>query len=569
MEELLQSLAHPRELSPLMIFGLILLGGALGGKLARLCKFPSITGNILAGVLIGPYVLGIVSGEDTIQALQPFSTFAAGLIAVAIGGHLSYARIHNALGRIFSIAFLEVLVTLGLVSSCALLLGASWPLALLLGSLSIDTAPGTLIHIVKENRAKGPFVKTLLSVVAIDNMLAIAVFAVVKILVGDFYQKGLGGMNIWVQLLHPAWQLLGSIVMGLLLGKIVGLLVRRPQYHNFSTAFVAILIGVSASDYIGMSPLLTCLFLGVFMANSSVHVEEQLSALDPIEPLLYICFFTLAGVTLHLDMLGGIGVLGGAFLLARVGGKALGSMLGGLLSSSAPRIWKNIPLGLMPQAGVAIALVILLQSDTRIPQEIRTLASTIVLAAVVINEIVGPLLTRLALVRAKEVNKERPRLVEFLQEEFITTGLKATDKYDAIRQLCDFLIRTHKVEHVHPDDLFNTVVEREKTQSTAIGKGAAIPHGLIDSGPAIQGVMGIFPKGIDFEADDGLPVRIIVLIVTPREHMSKHLSVLASLAAMISHEVIRSRLFTATNSYQAWEIIESEETPDYNYFLGD
>ena len=157
--------------------------------------------------------------------------------------------------------------------------------------------------------------------------------------------------------------------------------------------------------------------------------------------------------------------------------------------------------------------------------------------------------------------------MEFLHEEFILTGLKARDKWDAIRQLTDFFIRVHHVKHIPSDHVYDSIVERETSMSTALGKGVAIPHGRISKGPAIQGVLGIYREGIDFNAPDGKPVQIIMLIVTPENHEDRHLQVMASLSAMISDNMIRSRLIAAINANDAWEVIEGEETRNYNYFL--
>ncbi len=556
-------------MDPLLIFSIILIGGMVGGWLAQKFHVPSITGNILAGVLIGPSVLGVVAEETSIEQLRPLSTFAMGLIVVAIGAHLSYRRIHNALRRILSIAILEVLVCLAFVFLAVYWIAGDVVLALLLGSLALSTAPGTNLAIVRESRGKGSYVKTLLSVVALDNILAIAFFAFAQIVVADYYEAGLQNFSLARALLHPVALLIGSLAFGLALGKATEWAVVRHSFHSFSTIFVAILLCTGLAKSLGLSPLLTSLFFGVYLGNSSRVVEEQIGALAPIEGLVYTIFFTLAGVTLHFNMLGQLGLLGVVFLVTRALGKSVGAMLGGVLSGSSRRIWVNIPLGLIPQAGVVIGLLVIMQSNPAIPREMTSLVTTLVLAAVVLNEIIGPLTSRLGLQRAKEVNKDRRRLIEFMHEEFIKTDLKATDKWDALRQLCDFLVQTHRVDHVDPDELYRTVVEREKSESTAIGHGVAIPHGILDSGPAIQGVLGVFSEGLDYDAPDGRPVNIVMLIATPQDHRRQHLQVMASLAAMVSDEVLRSRLVSAANANEAWEVIEEGETPTYNYFLED
>ncbi|HUT25656.1 MAG TPA: PTS sugar transporter subunit IIA [Sumerlaeia bacterium] len=562
-------LAFLDRFDPLLTLAFVLIFGALGGAAAKGLKIPSLTGNILAGVLIGP-VLHLVKGEQTISMLSPLFTFAMCMIAVTIGGHLSYRRIHNALRRIALIGACEVAFTSVLVTLALLVSTGDWPMSLLLGALAIETAAATIMHIVRESRAKGTFVKTVLSTVAIDNILAIVAFAVVTTIVGIGAETGLSGLRAAEAWLPLAWRLLGAVAMGLAIGRVTEFCITLPQFHGFSIAFVSVLVSAGLSGPAGVSPLMTSLVFGVYMANRSRKTESQLNALEPITPILFVGFFTLAGMTLHWRSLAGIGLPGVCYIGARVLGKTAGAAAGGFLARASRRIWQNVGLALAPHAGLAVALTVLLQADTRLPADLRTGVSTIVLAAVVVNEIIGPFLARLALRRAREENKDRRRLIEFLQEEFIQTNLKAANKWDAIRELCDFLIRTHRVEHVAPDDLYQTVVDRERESSTAIGKGAALPHGMLDEGPAIQGVLGISRQGVDWEgAPDGQPVRIIMLIATPTDHESQHLRVLAAMAAMISHEAIRSRVLDAPTANDVWEIIEDEETPDYNYFIDD
>lgn len=331
--------------------------------------------------------------------------------------------------------------------------------------------------------------------------------------------------------------------------------------------FVAILLAAGISPYLGLSPLLTALFLGVYLGNSSREAEEQLDALAPIEPLLYTCFFTLAGVSIHLDSLWVAGPLCLVYVAVRFAGKAAGACAGGVLARSPKRIWANIALGLLPQAGVAIGLVVLLEGDPRIPREVSALVATVVLAAVAVNEIIGPFATRASLKRAKETGLDRPRLIEFLHEEFILVNLQAKDKWELLRKLTDFFIRVHNVPRGQRATIHATVQEREHDMSTAIGQGAAIPHGRIESGAAVRGVLGICRDGVDFDAPDGDPVRLAMLIVTHKEHNKRHLEVMAGLASLLSNDLIRERLMAAVDANDAWEIIEYEEARDFNYFL--
>ncbi len=564
-ESLLAYLPSPGGMGPLLTLSFILMAGLAGGWVARRLRVPGITGNILAGVLIAP----LFQGVDIAHELQPLSRFAMGLVTVSVGSHLSYRRIHNALRRILAMALLEVVGAVLLVTLATRLLGAGWFTAFMLGCIAAATAPATTVALIREMRAKGTFVKTLLTIVALDNMLCIMLFAFASMLMAGYYASPEDAMGPGVALLHTGWQFGGSLLLGLGLGAITERMVHRKNVHDFSAVFIVILLSVGLSEFLGFNFLLTSLFFGLYLGNASEEAMRQTQALEPLELLLFICFFTLAGASLHLDSVGEAGMLCAVYLVARFAGKALGACLGGVLTRTSRRIWLSAGLGLVPQAGVAIGLVVVLRGDIRIPEELSVLISTVVLAAVTINEIIGPLFTRTALARSREVNKDRRRLIEFLQEEYILMNLQAEDKWEALRKVTDFYMRTHHVSPKLKDTLYATIEERERELSTAIGKGAAIPHGRIESGSGIRGVLAICPAGVDFHALDNQPVHIIMLVVTPKGYEKEHLEVMASLAQMVSDERIRTRLLAAIDANDAWEVIEGEDARDYNYFLED
>lgn len=556
------------EFGPLLMLAIILMAGLAGGRLAKLVRLPSVTGNILAGILIGPTVLNLFHDMDLAQTLKPLTTFAMGLITVAVGSQLSYRRIHNALRRILTIALFEAVTAMALVALLMYLLGLAWPLALVLGALAVETAPASTVAVVRETRAKGTFVKTLLSVVALDNMLCIILFAFSSVLLMDHY-AGTKGADIGVSwaLMHTAWQFTASLLLGLGLGAIVERLVHTGRLHDFSTVFMAILIAVGLSTYLELSALLTCLFLGLYLGNSSEEATRQTGALAPIEPLLFASFFTIAGAGLHFDMLVGAGLFCAAYIVMRYIGKGLGASLGGIVARAPRRIWQNMSISLLPQAGVSVGLVVLLSANPRVPEQVSELVVTLILGAVTVNEILGPLSTRAGLRRTQEVNKDRRRLIEFLQEEYIATDIRAEDKWEALRKMVDFFILTHHVPHEERAQLYESVVEREKEQTTAVGHMTAIPHGRVDWGRGIKGVLGICHEGVDFGAHDGKPVKIIMLVVTPKGYEREHLEIMASLVQIICQAPVRERLVSAISPYDAWEIIESRDTRNINYFL--
>jgi mannitol/fructose-specific phosphotransferase system IIA component (Ntr-type) len=554
-------------MSVFLVMGILVSAGFFGGWIAKLLRLPHVTGNILGGVVVGPACLGLIGTHEQLVSLQPLSTFAMSLVAVSIGGHLSYRRIHNSLRRIISISLFEVGCCVITVMVASRLVGMDWPTTCLLGGISASTAPATTIALIREMRAKGPFVKTLISAVALNNILCILLFVMMRTFVASYYESGAASGNVDEALILSAYHLVGALVLGIAAGWITKIAVSKPKFHDFTTILLAIMLLDGLAAYLQLSPLLVNLFFGVFLGNSSEVAERQLTTLVPLEPILYVCFFTLAGVSLHLDAMLSVGLLALVYIFARVLGKSIGAALGGLVGKCSTRVWQNMSCALYPQSGIAIGLVVLLGNELHIPEEIKHIVSAIILAGVTIAEIAGPFCTKAALKRSGEANRDRERLVEFLAEEFIMVDLKALDKWDAIRQLVAFLMRTHRVEHISQEELYQSIVAREKEFTTAMGREIAIPHGRIAKGSAIQGVMGICRDGIDFDAPDGEPVKLIMLIVTPEDKQDLHLKVLASLSAMVRDDTIRTRLIAAINSEDAMEVIESEEVRDYNYFL--
>ena len=288
-------------MNPLLMLSLILLAGLSGGWLAQRIGIPRITGNILAGVIIGPAALNLFSDVELPVALRPLTNFAMALVVVSVGSHLSYRRIHNALGRIMWIALGESLLTLLLVGAVSLALGVNWVTAFVLGAISLATSPATTVGVVREMRAKGTYIKTLLSVVALDNILCIMLFAFARMLMGDFYEHG--GAHVGSAVLHTALYCLGASLLGLAAGFITERFVRRYTANDFTVVFIALLLSLGVSEYFGLNPLLTCLFFGIYLGNSSEEAERHTQALEPLELLLFSCFFTIAGASLHLSAL--------------------------------------------------------------------------------------------------------------------------------------------------------------------------------------------------------------------------------------------------------------------------
>src|SRR5690606_31748615 len=242
--------------------------GIASGALARWLRAPTVTGQILAGILVGPSVLGLFE-HQTIANLTPVVDVALDLMAVAVGNQLRFRRLRNAKKRLGILALLESLLTPALVFALAHWVGGSpWTLALLFATISISTAPATVLALVKEARARGPFVKTLLAGVALNNLTCITLFELARSVTRAELAPD-GHSSLAEALLAPLQQLALAVLLGGLVGGVLVLATRRIVRMDRLSAisFVAILLVVGISEATGISTLLSCLFLGITLAN--------------------------------------------------------------------------------------------------------------------------------------------------------------------------------------------------------------------------------------------------------------------------------------------------------------
>lgn len=553
------------DAGPLLIVAVVIVVGSLAGITTRRIGLPGVTGQILAGVGLGRSGLALF-GEESLADLEPLTHFALGLIAVTVGAHLNVRRLRNAGKRLFFLLVSEATVLPVIVFTAIwATTRASAELALLLGAVAISTAPATTVALVKESRAKGVFVKTLVAAVALNNMACIVVFEVVRSWV-DVHEPGTSaGMGPVAELLLAAGIGTGIALLMELATRVV---VRREPLAT--AAVVALVLASGLASTLDVSPLLACLFLGFVQTNVS-RTRDRLvdSVFADFEPVILTVFFTLAGMHLTLEQMGFAGWAALVYFFARVGGKLVAANIAMRLARATERVRRGLGLALVPQSAVAVGLVILVQGDPSLTH-LAGLFSAVVLTGVTANEIVGPILTRLALRRAGEAGRDRMRLIDFLQEEHIETDFHARTKQEAIEKLVDLMLRTHGRGGVDRKALLASVLEREQQASTCLGGGLAVPHGILPSGQPMVGVMGLSKDGLPFDTPDDRPVHCMVLLGTSPEQRDRHLQVLAVLARTVgSDPAFQVQLFNARSPAHAYEILHGEESEDFNYFLDD
>ena len=558
-----------RHAGPLLILAMIILCGVAFGELARLIRIPSITGQIVAGILLGKSGFDLFA-EESLHGLAPLTNFALGLIAVTVGAHLNIKRLRNAGRRLFLLLLTESTITPSVVFlSLWMLADVPTSEALLYATVAIATAPATTVALVRETRSKGVFVKTLIAAVALNNMACLVLFEVVRSVTGSW---SLGGSDAAINWQAPVGQLLAAVAIGGAVAIAMDLINRFVVHkERLATAAVAALVltsGLAAT--FDVSPILACLFLGIIQTNITPSRSQLVdSTFADFEPAILTVFFTLAGMHMSLEHAATAGVVSGLLFGSRIAGKVLAANLAMRFANATDRVRKNLGLALIPQAGVAVGLVVVLQADPAFSGLADQFAA-VVLTVVTFNEILGPLLTRYSLERAGEIGRDRMRLIDFLQEENIAVGFQAETKTQAIEKLVDLLISSHDMRGVHKQTLLDSVLAREAEASTCLGGGLSVPHGILPNSLPMVGVMALSREGLHFDTPDGRPVHCMVLLGTANDERDRHLQVLATLASNVGTDhAFQEQLFNANSPAHAYEILHGDESEAFNFFLDD
>jgi Kef-type K+ transport system membrane component KefB/mannitol/fructose-specific phosphotransferase system IIA component len=553
--------------SLLLALAAILLAGIVGGQLAHKVRLPHVTGQILIGVLIGQLGLSFL-GPEQVHELSVVTDFALGLIALNVGENLNLRTLRNAGKRLFFLLLTEATLVPALVFGVGYLVyGAPW-LPLLLAAMAISTAPATVIALIKEHRAKGVFVKTLSAAVALNNIACIVLFAVARTLANAGMGQSGGGSTLDL-LITPLYQIAIAVLLGAASGVVLVLFTRRLGRSDrlAAASVVALLLVVGASLYLDVSLLLSSLVLGFVLTNLTPEQSELGgTAFENLETAIFAAFFTMAGMELHFTQLGTAGILVLAVFGARFAGKLLSARVAMHLAAGTDTVRRYLGLGLIPQAGVAVGFILLVQQDPAL-EPIHQLILEVGLTTVMLNELIGSVTANYALKRSGDVGKDRPRLIDFIGEHNITTDIQASTKEAAIEKLTDVLIQSNAL-NVDREQLLRTFFDREHEASTCVGAGLAIPHGILPDGDRMYGVMGISREGMPLETPDGKPVHCMVLLATPESQRERHVEVIAALARAIGRDrTIQEQLFNARTPAHVYDLLHAEESEGFNYYL--
>ena len=408
----------------LLSVSIALLAGLLMTRAFKPLKLPSVTAYLIAGVLIGPYCVGALGIEglgfnshEAVNKLTLISEVALGFIAFSIGNEFVVSDLKKTGKQAVVIAIFEalsatVLVDIALIAvHIAMPDKLTLPQAITLAAIATATAPAATLMVVKQYKAKGPVTDILLPVVALDDAVGLVVFAVSF---GIARSLGTGTVNVTSVILEPVLEVILSLFLGFVMGLLFTLCEKyfhsRSKRMAVSVTFVMMTVAISSmsfeigSVHIGFSSLLACMMLGTVFCNICEVSEELMERADRWTTPVLILFFVISGAELELSVFADIMVvlIGAIYIISRSLGKYFGAGISARLSKCNPNVVKYLGITLLPQAGVALGMAI---KAIELGPE-GAIVRNITLFAVLVYEIIGPFLTKVALTKAGDINEE-------------------------------------------------------------------------------------------------------------------------------------------------------------------
>nr|MCR5484154.1 cation:proton antiporter [Clostridiales bacterium] len=365
------------------------------------------------GLLIGKCVLRLLD-QRMLASLSIVTTVALGFIAFSIGGEFKRSSLKKLGTSVITITLFESCTAVILVDLCLIIVGAVFkkyidiplPLSITLGAISAATAPAATLMVVRQYKAHGPVTNILLPVVALDDAVCLIVFSIslsiAKAITG-------GKLSVVEMLLKPILNILLSLVVGGIFGLLLSFFLRffKSRANRKMLAICFVILGSAVAEKFGLSQLLLCMAIGAVFANFSDLCDTVLDLTEQWTPPLFMLFFVISGADLDFTVLPKVGVIGVIYIFVRVIGKYFGAGIGSAITKQEPAIRKYLGIMLFPQAGVAIGVSqIVVNSLPEYGQQIRA----VILSATLIYEFVGPVLTKITLLKAGEIEKQPSKL---------------------------------------------------------------------------------------------------------------------------------------------------------------
>lgn len=407
----------------LLSLSLALLAGLLLSRLVKKINLPAVTAYLIAGILVGPFVLGALNIPGlgiTSSQLAGFSIIAdvaLGFIAFSMGNEFRISQLKEIGKRATIIGIFQAIFTTIIVDGVLIGLHFLMPdklslsAAIVLGAVATATAPAATLMVVKQYKAKGPVTDMLLPVVAIDDAVGLVAFAVSF---GIAKSISLGNIDLLSIVLEPVLEIVLSLLLGLVMGYLFSICEKyfhsRSKRMAVSVTFVLMTVGLSSLSFtigrvhIAFSSLLACMMLGTVFCNICDFSLELMHRADRWMTPILILFFVISGAELELSVFkdGAVVIVGLVYILSRSIGKYLGAGISARATKADKNIIKYLGITLLPQAGVALGMAL---KATELGVD-GSIVRNITLFAVLIYEIIGPYLTKVALTKAGDIDPE-------------------------------------------------------------------------------------------------------------------------------------------------------------------
>lgn len=422
-----------------LYIAILLVAALISTRLMKILKLPNVTGFIVTGIIMGPFVFGLLFNNFSYEGIKTgiiyqyidrikwVSTIALGFIAFSIGTSFRITTLKTVGKKVLIITVLEacfasLFVILALVGAHFLFpQQVSWELVLTLGAIASATAPAATLMVIKQYKASGPFVDTLLPVVALDDAAALILFAILFQIANTI---ALGGsFDVYKMLLKPIIEILISISIGAVFGFIISFMNRFFKSRNnrlviciFSIFAACGLYYLFKSPYLGgfeLSSLLMCMMIGAIYTNMCKDSGKTLDVMDRFTTPIYLMFFVISGASLDLTIFfnkNGLIVvaIAATYIIFRIMGKWSGAFTGATIARCEPKVKKYLGFALIPQAGVAIGLATTayaIFSSKPETESAGALIIAIILTSTLVYELIGPMVSKFALTKAGDIHE--------------------------------------------------------------------------------------------------------------------------------------------------------------------
>ncbi len=387
----------------LLSLSVILLAGFLLTRITKLAKLPNVTGYIIAGVLIGPYVLNLIPNK-IVADMGFISDIALAFIAFGVGRFFKKEILKETGFGVMVIALLESLLAGVFVTlSMRYIFHLEWDFCLLLGAIATATAPASTMVTIRQYHARGNFVNILLQVVALDDAVCLIAFSIVAAIINANI-----GTNVFsaFEIILPIIYNLAALVIGFVSGVILSkLMTSKRSEDNRLILTISLLLGIAGlCAAVNISPLLSCMIFGTTYINMTKD-KELYNQVEKFTPPILSIFFVVSGMSLDISSFGTLGVIGISYFLIRIVGKYLGTYLGCMIAKTTKPVRDYLGLALIPQAGVAIGLAFL--GKRILHDSMGNMLLTIILSSSVLYELIGPACAKIALVYSGSIKKDK------------------------------------------------------------------------------------------------------------------------------------------------------------------